>query len=123
MFEWFEWFERFEANYMKLNEEKYKLFISGNKHKLLYANIERSKIRESEKQKLLGILIERNLRFDEYILSQCKRAGTKLSVLVRICKFMTIERRRKLMRVFIESRFGYCPLVWMCCVIVVVIIA
>ena len=27
---------------------------------------------------------------------------------------MTIERRRMLMKAFIESQFDYCPLVWMC---------
>ena len=59
-------------------------------------------------------MTDRNLRFDEYILSQCKKAGRKLSVLVRICKFMTIECRRMLMKAFIESQFSYCPLVWMC---------
>ena len=100
---------------MKLKEEKCHLLISGHKHELLLANIGRSTIWESEKQKLLGTVIDRNLRFDEYILSQCKKAGRKLSVLVRICKFMTIERRRMLMKTFIESQFGYCTLVWMCC--------
>ena len=69
--------------------------ISGNKHELLWANIGSSKMWESEKEKLLGIVIDRNLHFDEYILSQCKKAGRKLSVLVRICKFMTIEHGRK----------------------------
>ena len=107
--------EWFQANYMKLNEEKCHLLISGPKHELLWENIGRSKIWESEKQKLLGILIDWNLRFDEYILSQCKKAGRKLSVLVRIGKFMTVERRRMLMKAFIESQFGYCPLVWICC--------
>ena len=29
------------------------------------------------KQKLLGIIIDRNLRFDEYVLNQCKKAGRK----------------------------------------------
>ena len=28
---------------------------------------------------------------------------------------MTIEHRKILMKAFIESQFGYCPLVWMCC--------
>ena len=37
--------ERFQANYMKLNEEKCHLLISGHKHELLWANIGRSKIR------------------------------------------------------------------------------
>ena len=38
-----------------------------------------------------------------------------MNVLVIICKFMTIERRRMLMKAFIESQFSYCPLVWMYC--------
>ena len=60
-------------------------------------------------------MIDRNLRFDEYILSHCKKAGRNLRVLVRNCKFMAIERRRMLMKAFIESQFGYCLiLVWMC---------
>ena len=107
--------EWFQANYMKLNEEKCYLLISGHKHELLWANISRSEIWGREKQKLLGIVIDWNLHFDEYILSQCKKAGRKLSVLVRIGKFMTTERRRMLMNAFIESQFDYCPLLWMCC--------
>ena len=85
------------------------------KRELLWANIGRSKNWESEKQKLLGIVIDRNLRFDEYILSRCKKVDRKLSVLVRICKFMIIERTRMFMKAFNKSQFGYRPLVWMCC--------
>ena len=98
--------EWFQANYMKSSEEKFHLLISGDKHELLWANIGRSKIWESKKQKLLGIVINRNL--------QRKNAGRKLSVLVKICKFMTIERKRMLMKAFIESQIGYCPPVWIC---------
>ena len=42
----------------------------GHKHELLWANTGRSKIWESENQNLLGIGLDQNLRFDEYILSQ-----------------------------------------------------
>ena len=95
--------ERFQAIYMKISEEKCHLLISGDKDELLWANIGRSKTWENEKQKLLRIVIDRNLRFDEYILPKCKKAGRKLSVLVRISKSMTIERRRILIKAFIES--------------------
>ena len=69
---------------------------------MLWAKIGKGKIWESEKQKLLGIVTDRNLRFDGCILSQNKEAGRKLTVLVRMCKFMTNERRM-LMKAFIES--------------------
>ena len=85
--------EWFQVNYMKLNEEKCYILKSGHKHELLWANIGWSKILESEKQKLLGFVRDWNLHFDEYILSQCKKS---------------------LQKFFIESQFGYCPLVWMC---------
>ena len=41
-------------------------------------------------------------------MNQCKKAGRKLSALTRICKFMSLERRRTLMKAFIESQLGYC---------------
>ena len=87
---------------MKLNEGKFHLLISGHKQELSWPNIRRSGICESEKQKPFGIVIDRNLRFDGYILSQCKKAVRKLNVLVRIWKCMIIERKRMLMKTFIN---------------------
>ena len=57
----------------------------------------------------------KNLRFDEYVLNQCKKAGRKLCAFTRICKFMSLKQRRTLMKSFIESQFGYCQLMWMFC--------
>ena len=65
-----EWFER---NYMKLNQDKCHFLLSGHKHEMIWANIGQAKIWESIKQKLLGIIIDRNLRFDEYVLNNAKR--------------------------------------------------
>ena len=98
---------------MKINEEKFHLLISGLEHEFLWGNIGWSKIWEGEKQ--ITIVIDWNLRFNEYILSQCKKAGRILSVFVRICKVMAIERRRILMKAFIEFMFCYFSFVWMCC--------
>ena len=54
--------------------------------------------------KFLGVIFDRNLKLDVYGLPQCKKAGKKLTGLIRISKFMTFE-----------SQFDYCPLVWMFC--------
>ena len=70
---------------------------------------------ENKQQTLVGILIDRDLKFDEYVLPQCKKAGKKLTTLIRISKFMTFGQRRSIMKAFIGSQFGYCPLVWMFC--------
>ena len=59
--------------------------------------------------------IGKNLEFKEHILKQCKKAGKKLSVLGRVCLILNLDCRMSLMKVFTESQFGYCPLVWMFC--------
>ena len=79
------------------------------------ANIRESRIWEKGQQKLLGVTIDKNLKFKEHNLKQCKKAGKKLSVLGRVCHILNLERRRSLMKAFIESQFGYCPIVWMFC--------
>ena len=43
----------------------------------------------------------------------CKQVNLKLHVLARISKFMNTVKLRMIMKAFIESQFGYCPLVWM----------
>ena len=56
-----------------------------------------------------------NLKFKEHIVKQCKKAGQKLSDLARVCIIINEERGRTLMKAFIESQFGCCPLIWMFC--------
>ena len=42
-----------------------------------------------------------------------KKASHKLHARARISPFMNKNKFRVLMKVFIESQFGYCPLIWM----------
>ena len=107
--------EWFESNYMKLNEDKCHFLFSGHIYETLFVNVGERKIWENKQQKLLDTLIDRDLKFDGYVLSQCKKANKKLTTLTRISKFMTFGQRRNIMEAFIESQFGYCPSVWMFC--------
>ena len=92
-----------------LNQDKCHFLFSGHKYETLFVNVGETKIWESKQQKLLGILIDRDLKFDEYVLLQCKKAGKKLTALIRISKFMTFGQRRVIMKALIESQFGYFP--------------
>ena len=58
---------RFESNYMKVNGDKCHLLLSGYKYEVMWANIGQSQIWESKEQKLLGFIIVRVMKFDEYI--------------------------------------------------------
>ena len=44
----------------------------------------------------------------------CSKANRKLTILSRMFKFLTFEKRRVLIKAYFESQFKYCPLVWMC---------
>ena len=105
--------EWFEVNFMKLNQAKCHLLVSGHKHGTVWAKLGETKIWESNKQKLLGVVIDINLNFDEHGFNLSKKAGRKLSVLSRLSNYMSSEKRKILLKVFVESQFGYFPLTWM----------
>ena len=97
--------EWFENNFMKLNQDKCHLLVSGHEHEAVWAKIGETKIWESNKQKLLGVVIDRNLNFNEYVFDLCKKAGRKLSVLARLSNYMSFEERKILLKAFVESQF------------------
>ena len=63
--------------------------------------------------KLLGLQVDKNINFEEYIKIVLNEANKKLFALIRISKFVTQEKIKMLSQAFIESLFNYCPLVWM----------
>ena len=105
--------EGFQNNYMKLNGDKCLLRVGGYKHESIWIKIGDARIWESNKQRLLGVHIDRTLSFDEHVSNLCKKAVRKLSVSARLSSYMTLTQRRVLMKSFVEAQFGYCLLVWM----------
>ena len=105
--------EWFESNYMKLNTDKCHLILAGCKHEHIWAKIGNDKIWESKQQRLLGVTLDNKLRFNDHILDLCKIAQQKLSALIRHSYILNFEKRRILLKSFVESQFGYSPLVWM----------
>ena len=65
---------------------------------------------ENKQRKCIGVIIDGDMKFDEYIPKKCKKAGRKLYALGKVCKFLKLVRRRSLMKTFIESQIAYCPL-------------
>ena len=107
--------QTFDCNYMKLNQDKCHLVISGHKSEEIWAKIGQTKKWKSKNKKLLGVIIDRQLNSDEYLILLCKKAGKKLSALARLANLLSLEQRKTLMKTFIESQFGYCPLTWLFC--------
>ena len=71
----------FENNYMKLNEDKCHLLISGNTYEHLWVKVGDVLIWESSKEKLLRVTIDKNLTFTEHVSNISKKAGRKVTAL------------------------------------------
>ena len=63
--------------------------------------------------KLLGVTIDNNLSFDTHVSKLCNKVSLKLHALARISNFMDHDKLWLILKAFVESQFGYCPLVWM----------
>ena len=101
----------FRENHMKTNANKCHLLVSSDES--CTAKIEDFSIKNSTKEKVLGVKIDSNLSFESHVTSLCKKASQKLHALERISDYMDLNKRRKLMKAFITFQFSYCPLIWM----------
>ena len=69
--------------------------------------------RESNDVKLLGVTIDRDLKFDKHVLNLCSKANHKLSALSRMANLLSFNERRTLFKAFVEYQLRYYPIVWM----------
>ena len=88
---------------MKLNTDKCYLIVSGYKNEQVWTNIGKDLIWESNDIKLLGIAVDRNLKFDKHVLKLYSKANQKLSARSRIAKLLSFSKRRTLCKAFVES--------------------
>ncbi len=105
----------FENNFMKLNEDKCHFIIAANTNEHLWVKVGNELIWESAEEKLLGVTIDKNLNFNSHLSILCSKVNQKVSALARVVKLLTFEKKRILLKTFIESQFSYCPLIWMFC--------
>ena len=104
-------FDWFSDNFMKTNSGKSHLLMSGTE--TTHANVDGSMIKSSQKEILLGINLDSELKFEDHVNFMSKKASQKLYALARIASFMDLKQRRNIMKAFVKSQFGYCPLIWM----------
>ena len=104
-------FKWLNDNYMKVNTGKSHILVPGNVRAM--AKIDSNYIESEKEQVLLGITIDSNLTFEIHINKICKRASQKLNGLTRVAPYMNMQKRIIIMKSFVTSQFGYCPLIWM----------
>ena len=101
----------FRINEMKSNDDKCNLIVAKNEN--LSIKLGNELIESCNLVDLLGITIDNELKFNEYVTNMLKKENQKFHALARISKYLSQDKLKLLTKTFIQSQFNYCPLVWM----------
>ena len=96
---------------MKTNPVQCNLLLSTKTPEVI--SIDGIQITSSTAETLLGITIDSELNFENQLSAMWNKVSRKINVLGRVVNYMSLEKRRIVMKTFIESQFNYCPLIWM----------
>ena len=108
-----EWFDK---NKMQRNPNKYTAIVFGNLRTGPPRFVcENTVIPLNEKVELLGVTIDKKLKFDAHVAKICRRVSQQVVVLRRMKKMLPFETRMKLYQSFIVPHFNYCAETWNFC--------
>ena len=96
---------------MKENHDKCLLLVSTQEETNI--QIANTTIKCSQSEKILGIILDNQLKFDKHVENICQKASRKLNALARVTNYMELPKRRILMKAFFKAQFNYCHAVWM----------
>ena len=95
MFKWF------ENNHIKANPGKSHILLSNKKTEKV--KIYDVVLTSSVEEKLLGITLDSELKFEKHVTDTCNEVSQKIHVLSRITSYISLKKRRLLMKTFGES--------------------
>ena len=107
----------FQQNIMGLNPDKCHFMNLGPKTTtqnvkdiFCYKEI---KLKSSCEEKRLGIIIDKDLNFNNHVKATCKTAGRKINALARVSNILNESQKELIFNSFTKEQFNYCPLIWM----------
>ena len=83
--------------------------------KLKTMSFDGQNIKSSDTVELLGITLDKKINFKRHTQNIYRKASNKIKALLRIRKFLNLEKAQVLAKACISSSFRYCPLIWMFC--------
>ena len=103
----------FKMNLMKLNPDKCKLIVAGQKDHPVTVKVGDFVIKEQNTVELLGVIIDNKLTFEEHLKGKIKKANHKLAVIKRNQSYIPFSQKKVLLSSYVHSQFAYTPLAWM----------
>ena len=96
-------FKWFENNHMKANPGKPQILLSNKKTEKVKIND--VVLTSTFEEKLLGITLDSELKFEKNTTDICNKASQKIHVLSITC-YISLNKRRLLMKTFVEFQFN-----------------
>ena len=100
----------FKYNYMKANPSKFQSICFSRDDTQTDFCVENNVIKSNSTVKLLGIHIDRKLKFTDHTSIICKKAARQINALQRICKYVNYKGRLRIYESFVASNFIYCSI-------------
>ena len=72
-------------------------------------------LKNSNEEEILEVTIDRKLTFYQHVKTMCRKAGQRLSALLRLSPDLDTDKRKRIYTTMVKSQLNYCPLVWMFC--------
>ena len=85
----------FKNNHLKANPGKSHILLSSKKPEVV--SVDGISVAASFHEKLLGVVIDSELKFENHITDKCLKVSKKINTLCRISSFMSLEKRSTLM--------------------------
>ena len=106
-----------KLNNMAINSTKTKCMLISTSIKLkkcakLNISVDNHQIENVSCQKILGVMVQENLKWNAHINHVCKKLNMKLNLLKRISPFLTHDMKKLFYNSYILSQFDYCCILW-----------
>lgn len=105
----------YRENLLQGNPSKYLAMITSNDSTQRGVQIDNFIVRPMEKLKILGVLFDRNLLFSNHISTVCKKAGMRVSILMRMRNMISMRVKLRIYKAAALPYLIYCSLVWHFC--------
>jgi len=109
----------FKANGMVPNTTKAKQLLVGTVQKLCHADkdsldllLNNTRLDEATNEKILGVKIDKHLKWDKHIDYLISKLNSRISLLMRASGYLTIHCRKLLYNAIIKPILEYCCTVW-----------
>jgi hypothetical protein len=106
--------EWFTNNSMKINPDKFNTIIF-NDNRCMDLNFNGISVTSMDEVKLLGVKIDKQLKFDNHVSDLCKKTSRQVNALSRIRNIANEESKNTLYKTFVLSNFNYCATLWHFC--------